>query len=64
MPPVQIASEYYTSEEMVQFKKVKKKRKKVRVKAADILPLGTEDDDTKDHGSRNHGSRRSGFRVQ
>jgi hypothetical protein len=39
---------------MVQFKKVKKKklRKKVRVKADDILPLGNEDDVAKDHGSR------------
>ena len=49
----------------MQFKKVKKKklRKKVRVKADDLLPLGNEDDDIKNHGSRNHGSRRSGFRC-
>ncbi|XP_064397801.1 U4/U6.U5 tri-snRNP-associated protein 1-like [Halichondria panicea] len=57
--PSHIASEYYTSEEMVKFKKPKKKRKvRKKLKADDILPLG--DVGTKDHGSRrDHGSRTS-----
>ena len=56
--PAQVASEYYTAEEMVQFKRPKKKRKirkKEKVKADDLLSLeslepsgGTH----KDHGSR------------
>ncbi|CAH1792523.1 unnamed protein product [Owenia fusiformis] len=48
-----IASEYYTEQEMKGFKKVKKKvrkiRKKTAVKADDLIPLESE--------SRNHGSR-------
>ncbi len=51
--PSHIASEYYTSEEMVKFKKPKKKRKvRKKLKADDILPLG--DVGTKDHGSRRY----------
>ncbi len=55
--PSQVASEYYTSEEMVQFRKTKKKRKlrkKEKVKADDLLPLGNETAP----GMRDHGSRR------
>jgi U4/U6.U5 tri-snRNP-associated protein 1 len=46
-----VASEYYSQEEMVQFKKPKKKKRVVRkaLKADDLLPL---DDIGKDHGSR------------
>ena len=58
-----MASEYYTGEEMLQFKKVKKKRKlrKVeKVKADDLLPLGPEDT-SRDLGTRDRGSRRSEF---
>lgn len=60
-----MASEYYTSEEMVQFKKVRKKkklRKVEKVKADDLLPLGPEDT-SRDHGARDRGSRRSGFSM-
>ena len=65
MAPAQVATEYFTSEEMVQFKKVKKRklRKKGRVKADDLVPLGNEDT-SKDHGSRGQGSKRSEFRVR
>lgn len=52
--PTHLASEYFTSEEMVSFKKPKKRkkvRKKEKVKADDLLPLG-DDDLSKDHGSR------------
>ena len=50
--PSQIAREYFTSEEMVQFKKPKKKRKvRKKLKADDLLPLG-EEESTKDHGRR------------
>ena len=51
LPPAVIASEYYTTDEMTQFKKRKKKKRKERFKIDDILPLGN-DDEGKDHGSR------------
>ena len=54
MGPAQLASEYYSTEEMVAFKKPKKKkklRKKEKVKADDLLPLDSTDN-KKDHGSR------------
>lgn len=51
MPKAVIASEYYTSEEMVQFKKRKRRKKKEKFKVDDLLPLGNEEE-SKDHGSR------------
>ena len=51
MPKPVIASEYYTSEEMVQFKKRKRRKKKDKFKSDNLLPLGNEED-TRDHGSR------------
>ena len=56
MAPARVASEYYTPEEMVQFKKPKKRRKVRKggtVKADDLIPLGKEDT-SKDHGSRRY----------
>ena len=52
--PARIASEYYTNEEMVQFKKPKKRklRKKEKFKVDDLLPLSNDRKDSKDHGSR------------
>ena len=57
--PVQVASEYYTAEEMVQFKRPKKRRKirkKEKVKADDLLSLESQERSSggasKDHGSR------------
>lgn len=58
LAPAQVASEYYTAEEMVQFKRPKKKRKirkKEKVKADDLLPLESLEPSSgasKDHGSR------------
>ena len=52
--PSQIASEYYSTEEMVAFKKPKKRkklRKKEKVKADDLMPLDAGDE-KRDHGSR------------
>ena len=50
--PSQVATEYYTAEEMVQFRKPRKKRKvRKRLKADDLLPLADEQT-SKDHGSR------------
>ncbi|XP_077182061.1 U4/U6.U5 tri-snRNP-associated protein 1 isoform X3 [Paroedura picta] len=60
MPNVQLASEYFTPEEMnVTFKKTKRRVKKIRkkektVKAADLLPLGNETSE-RDFGSRARG---------
>ena len=54
MGPSKVASEYFTSEEMVQFKKPKKKRKlrkKEKLKADDLLPLEAIVP-SKDHTSR------------
>ncbi len=51
--PSHIASEYYTSEEMVQFKRPKKKRKvRKKFKTDDLVPLG--DERNKDHSSRRY----------
>ncbi len=56
--PSTVASEYYTAEEMVQFRKPRKKKKiRKRLKADDLLAMG--DDSLKDRGSRDHGSRHS-----
>lgn len=57
LAPAQVASEYYTAEEMVQFKRPKKKRKirkKEKVKADDLLSL----DPSSGGASKDHGSRR------
>lgn len=56
--PLQIASEYYTSEEMVSFKKVKRRVKKIRpksdrvLKADDLIQETPEDAVSSDLGSR------------
>lgn len=55
--PMQIASEYYTAEEMISFKKVKRRVKKGgtkggRVLKADDLIQGTEEAVSSDLGSR------------
>lgn len=42
--PVQISNEYYTRDEMVQFKKPKKKKKVRRLKADDLLGMPVEMD--------------------
>lgn len=58
--PSQLAREYFTTEEMVQFKKPRRKkkvRKREKLKADDLLPL-PEEVQARDHGSRDHGSRR------
>ena len=59
--PLRIASEYYTPDEMVSFKKVKKRVKKVRtktdsqmLKADDLLASNTKAS-TSDLGSRSRG---------
>ena len=46
MAPSKLASEYYTAEEMVHFKKPRKKkkvRKKEKFKVDDLLPLADDD---------------------
>jgi U4/U6.U5 tri-snRNP-associated protein 1 len=53
--PATIAREYYTEEEMVKFKKPKKRKKvkKSTLKADDLVPLdGGVGEETRDHGSR------------
>ena len=40
--PVQVASEYFTKEEILQFRKPKKKKKIRRLKADDLLGLSEE----------------------
>lgn len=56
--PLQIASEYYTAEEMVSFKKVKRRVKKVRskgdgiLKADDLIQETQEETTSSDLGSR------------
>uniref|UniRef100_L7M9S3 Uncharacterized protein n=1 Tax=Rhipicephalus pulchellus TaxID=72859 RepID=L7M9S3_RHIPC len=56
MPAPQIATEYFTPEEMATFKKPKKKVRKMRkretFKADDLAPLPGHEDDRRDHGSR------------
>lgn len=49
--PLSIASEYYTADEMVQFRKRKKRKVKEKFKVDDLVPLGNE------NGERDHGSR-------
>lgn len=57
--PLQIASEYFTQEEMVSFKKVKRRVKKVRtktdqvLKADDLIKGVPEEPSSSDLGSRN-----------
>ncbi|CAB4014383.1 U4 tri-snRNP-associated 1-like [Paramuricea clavata] len=54
LPQVQTQSEYYTEQEMLKFKKPKKRRKikkRETLKADDLIPL--ENSRTADHGSRN-----------
>ncbi|KAG2469462.1 U4/U6.U5 tri-snRNP-associated protein 1 [Polypterus senegalus] len=58
MPSLTLASEYYTTDEMVSFKKTKRRVKKIRkkekpLKAEDLLPLGEEQ--RHDFGSRSRG---------
>ncbi|XP_028658348.1 U4/U6.U5 tri-snRNP-associated protein 1 [Erpetoichthys calabaricus] len=58
MPSLTLASEYYTPDEMVSFKKTKRRVKKIRkkekpLKAEDLLPLGEEQQH--DFGSRSRG---------
>ncbi|KAG8180023.1 hypothetical protein JTE90_026627 [Oedothorax gibbosus] len=58
MPELKIANEYYTAEDMVQFKKPKKRRKVKKasmLKADDLLPEGQEE---MDFGSRRKVRRR------
>jgi U4/U6.U5 tri-snRNP-associated protein 1 len=60
--PLQIASEYYTAEEMVSFKKVKRRVKKVRSKGdgilkADDLIQETQETTSSDLGSRSRKKR-------
>lgn len=43
--PARVASEYYTKDEMVQFRRPKKKKKVRRLKADDLLGLSTEKED-------------------
>lgn len=43
--PAKIASEYFTSDEMVQFRKPKKRKKVRRLKADDLLGMTAEKDD-------------------
>ena len=43
--PVQIASEYFTKDEIVQFRKPKRKKKVRRLKADDLLGLSAEKDE-------------------
>lgn len=63
MKPLQIASEYYTSEEMSSFKKVKRRVKKVRpksdrvLKADDLLQDTNEEPASADLGSRSRKSK-------
>ncbi|NP_001079496.1 SART1, U4/U6.U5 tri-snRNP-associated protein 1 S homeolog isoform X1 [Xenopus laevis] len=59
LPQSKIASEYYTSEEMVSFKKTKRRVKKIRkrekvVRADDLLSMASESAPT-DFGSRSRG---------
>ncbi|EFX76024.1 hypothetical protein DAPPUDRAFT_306323 [Daphnia pulex] len=74
--PLQIASEYYTAEEMVSFKKVKRRVKKVRSKGdgilkADDLIQETQETTSSDLGSRSRKKRMdeevtedlSGFKI-
>lgn len=56
--PLRIASEYFTTEEMTSFKKVKRRVKKVRksetiLKADDLLQGANQEETTSDLGSRN-----------
>lgn len=57
MPNMKVASEYYTPEEMVQFKKPKKKVRKVRrriLKADDLVVPDVEETSGRDFGRRNY----------
>jgi U4/U6.U5 tri-snRNP-associated protein 1 len=61
LAPARVASEYYTAEEMVQFKRPKKRRKirkKEKVKADDLLSLESQAHSS-GGASKDHGSRRS-----
>jgi U4/U6.U5 tri-snRNP-associated protein 1 len=52
--PAKVASEYFTADEMVQFRKPKRKKKVRRLKADDLLGMTAEKDDSeqRDHGAR------------
>lgn len=51
IPELSLASEYYTSEEMVQFRKRKKRKKKEKFKVEDLVSLDSQESG-RDHGSR------------
>ncbi|XP_065906677.1 U4/U6.U5 tri-snRNP-associated protein 1-like isoform X2 [Dysidea avara] len=55
-----VASEYYSAEEMLKFKKPRKKKKlkKQALKPDDLVPLADGDPSEFDHGSRSTGRRR------
>lgn len=56
--PLQVASEYYTSEEMVSFKKVKRRVKKIRPKSTRVLKADDLVNETSEElASSNLGSR-------
>ena len=66
LAPAQVASEYYTAEEMVQFKRPKKRRKirkKEKVKADDLLSLESQEPSS-GGASKDHGSRRSAIKCR
>ncbi|CAI8042695.1 U4/U6.U5 tri-snRNP-associated protein 1 [Geodia barretti] len=52
--PAKIASEYFTKDEMVQFRKPKRKKKVRKLKADDLLGISPDSDmlDERDHGTR------------
>ena len=51
LPLPSVASEYYTAEEMVQFRKRKKRKRKEKFKVDDLVSLDSEGV-SRDHGSR------------
>ncbi|KAG5843897.1 hypothetical protein ANANG_G00155770 [Anguilla anguilla] len=62
LPALTIASEYYTPQEMVGFKKTKRRVKKIRKKEKPVKPVDVLPDDTRntDFGSRTRGRGRHG----
>lgn len=52
LPQLSLASEYYTTEEMVQFRKRKRRKKKDKFKVEDLVTLDSKEDRGPDHGSR------------
>ncbi|XP_072318632.1 U4/U6.U5 tri-snRNP-associated protein 1 [Eucyclogobius newberryi] len=58
MPALTIASEYYTEQEMVGFKKTKRRVRKIRKKEKDVVDILPDDTRTTDFGSRARGKGR------